>query len=109
MYVIVFFLIFAIKETTMENITQSDKEVLDKGLEIVIYRYNEELKRSKTFNKSAMYPLSIIPLIFTIISFFLKTQDVIDKHPSLFFCFHDLFVIRYYFNMFYHHNNTRKY
>ena len=56
----------------MENISQSKIEVLDKGLEIVLIRYNEELKKSNSFNKRAMYPISIMPIISTILIFLLK-------------------------------------
>ena len=72
----------------MENVNQSNIDILSKGLEIVLNRYNEELKRGKTFNKRAMYPLSIIPVIFTLISFFIETlqRPIVDNHPSLTFC-----------------------
>jgi MFS family permease len=72
----------------MENVSQSNIDILEKGLEIAFNRYNEELKRGKAFNKRAMYPLSIIPVIFTIISFFLNNLQnfLIEKHQSWIFC-----------------------
>ena len=72
----------------MENISQKNLGILSKGLEIAINRYNEELKRGETFNNRAMYPLSIIPVILTLISFFIDIlhKPIIDNHPRLVFC-----------------------
>lgn len=72
----------------MENVSQSNIEILSKGLEIAINKYNEEVKRGETLNNRAMYPLSIIPVILTFISFFIDIlhKQIIHNYPRLVFC-----------------------
>ena len=72
----------------MESIRQGDVEILSKGLDMALFCYNEEWQKSKTFEKKAMYPITIIPVFFTLISFFIDTlhKPVIENYPHLTFC-----------------------
>lgn len=60
----------------IRKISQSRKEVLDKGLEMALFKYNEELKKSESYNSRAMYPISIISFMLTFSSFFIKDKQL---------------------------------
>ena len=70
-------------ETMEPTILQSDKDVLDKGLEIAIFKYNEELKKYDSYNSRALYPISLISILLTITSYFIKDIKLIDINPFL--------------------------
>lgn len=59
------------------KISQPEKEVLEKGLEMTIFKYNEELKKYDSYNSRAMYPISIISFVLTFSSFFIKDKQLI--------------------------------
>ena len=56
----------------MPTIYQNNCEILKKGLDITLLRYNEQLKKCDSFNERARYPLYVMPIVFTILTFWGK-------------------------------------
>lgn len=52
----------------INSINTENDEVLNKGLEHAIFRYKEELEKYHKYNKRAMYPLTVITFLITVLS-----------------------------------------
>ena len=63
-----------------DKISQPKEEVLNKGLEMALFKYNEELKKYDSYNSRAMYPISIISIMLTFSSFFIKDKQLFTNN-----------------------------